>query len=225
MQINLNRSLIYSWYVNFLNNISANNEVFIAYNQCTSLTYNVVKFMDRKYKRHITPVKLALSAVFAALVFVVSSQIPPIPIPATSGYFNVGETTIYVAALLFGPFVGALSGGIGAMLSDLYLGYGIFAPGTLVIKGIEGAIVGSLYIGLRKTIPNTTIRAVISVIVGGLEMVIGYFLYEQIILGLEFSVALAEVPLNLGQMLVGIVIAIPIVLAIQRVFPQLKSQI
>ena len=55
--------------------------------------------------------KITVAAVFAALVFVVTSQIPPIPIPATSGYFNIGETTIYIAALVFGPLVGGLQGG------------------------------------------------------------------------------------------------------------------
>jgi len=79
--------------------------------------------MNGLYQRPLTPIKLALTAVFTAIVFVISSQIPPIPIPATGGYFNVGEVTIYVAALLFGPFVGAFSGGVGAMLSDLYLGF------------------------------------------------------------------------------------------------------
>ena len=172
-----------------------------------------------------TVLKIVLTAVFAGLVFVVTSQIPPIPIPATSGYFNVGETIIYVAALLFGPLVGSLSGGMGAMLGDIYLGFAVFAPGTLVIKGVEGAIVGFLNLKLRKHIQNTTVCAVISVIIGGLEMVTGYFLYEQIVLGYPFAVALAEVPFNIVQMLVGLIIAVPIMHAVQRVFPQLKSQI
>jgi uncharacterized membrane protein len=157
------------------------------------------------------------------LVFVISSQIPAIPIPATGGYFNVGETTIYVAALLFGPFVGALSGGIGASLSDVYLGFGVFAPGTLIIKGAEGAVVGYLNIKLQKYLKNITLRAIISVITGGFVMVAGYFLYEQFVLGYPFAAALAEVPLNLGQMLVGLIVAIPIMHAVLRVFPQLKS--
>jgi uncharacterized membrane protein len=184
--------------------------------------------MNELYHRHLTPIKLALAAVFTAIVFVISSQIPPIPIPATGGYFNVGEVTIYVAALLFGPFVSAFSGGVGAMLSDLYLGFGIFAPGTLIIKSIEGAIVGVLNIKLKKTIPNITIRAVISVVAGGMTMVLGYFLYEtllsMLIPGLGI-VAIAEIPLNIGQMLVGLVIAIPITYSVLRVFPQLKSHL
>ncbi|MBN1358506.1 ECF transporter S component [Candidatus Bathyarchaeota archaeon] len=176
-----------------------------------------------EYRNFGVTVKLTLAAVFAALVFIVTSQIPPIPIPATSGYFNVGETIIYVAALLFGSLVGALSGGIGAMLADMYLGFSVFAPGTLVIKGAEGTIVGLLNLKLRKYIPNPTVCAVVSVTVGGLEMVAGYFLYEQLVLGYPYAVALAEVPFNIVQMLVGLAIAVPIMHAVLRVFPQLKS--
>lgn len=176
-------------------------------------------------KHNLNPAqKIALAAIFATLVFIVTSQIPAIPIPATSGYFNVGETTIYVAALLFGPFVGALSGGIGAMLSDIYLGYALYAPGTLAIKGIEGAIVGYLNTKLKKHIKNTTVCATIAITIGGLQMVTGYFLYQQFVIGLPFAVALAEVPINLGQMLIGLIIAIPIMHAVQRFFPQLKNQ-
>lgn len=182
--------------------------------------------MNSKYSLRRTPVKLVFAAIFAALVFVVSSQIPPIPIPATSGYFNVGETTIYVAALLFGPFVGAFAGGVGAALSDIYLGYIIYAPATLVIKTAEGAIVGFLNINLGKKIPNMTIRATVSILTGGIIMVLGYFLYQNLLAVLMPSlsiVAIAEIPVNIGQMLVGLVIAVPIMLAVLRVFPQLKS--
>jgi len=180
--------------------------------------------MNMEYNKHGTPLKLALTSVFTALVFVITSQIPPIPIPATGGYFNVGETTIYIAALLFGPFVGALSGGIGAALSDIYLGFAPFAPGTLAIKGIEGAIVGYLNIKLKKHIKNTTTRATIAITIGGLEMVAGYFLYEQFVIGLPLGYALTEIPINLGQMLIGLIIAIPIMHAVMRFFPQLKNQ-
>jgi uncharacterized membrane protein len=182
--------------------------------------------MGIEYNKHGTPLKLALTAVFTALVFVITSQIPSIPIPATGGYFNVGETTIYVAALLMGPFVGAFSGGVGAMLADVFLGFGYFAPGTLLIKGAEGAVIGLLNIKLKKKVSNSTIRAVISVLAGGLVMVTGYFLYELLLAQIIPSLgiyALAEIPLNTGQMIVGLIVAVPIMHAVQRVFPQLKS--
>jgi uncharacterized membrane protein len=169
--------------------------------------------------------KLTVGAVFAALVFVVTSQIPPIPIPATSGYFNIGETTIYIAALVFGPLVGALAGGIGSSLSDIYLGYALFAPGTLFIKGGEGLIVGFLNKKLRGHFSNLTVCASISVVVGGSEMVAGYFLYERFVIGYPLAVALAEVPFNIVQMLIGLLVAIPVMHAVFRVVPQLKSPV
>lgn len=46
----------------------------------------------------------------------------------------------------------------------------------------------------------------ISAVAAGSIMVLGYFLYEQFILG---YVAAAEVPFNVGQVLVGIIIAVP----------------
>lgn len=46
---------------------------------------------------------------------------------------------------------------------------------------------------------------IIAMALGGITMVLGYFLYEQLILGV---VAIAEVPFNISQMLVGVTIAI-----------------
>jgi uncharacterized membrane protein len=180
---------------------------------------------QKKGFHHSPAFKITVAAIFAALVFVVSSQIPPIPIPATSGYFNIGETTIYVAAFVFGPLVGALAGGIGSSLSDIFLGYALFAPGTLFIKGGEGLIVGFLNMKLRKIVPNLTVCASISVIMGGLEMVSGYFLYERFVIGYPLAVALAEVPFNIVQMLIGLIVAIPIMHAVFSVVPQLKSTV
>jgi len=93
----------------------------------------------------------------------------------------------------------------------------------LVIKGLEGAIVGFLNRKLQKHTSNLALSAAISVVVGGLEMVAGYFIYEQLFLGYSLPVALVEVPFNIVQMIVGLIVAVPIMYVVQRVFPQLKS--
>ena len=167
-----------------------------------------------------TPLKLAMAAVFAALVCVATLALV-INIPATSGYFNLGETVIYIAALLFGPLVGAVAGG-GAAIADILVA-AQFAPGTLIIKGFEGAIVGFLNKKIQKITRSLTLSAAVSIIIGGLEMIAGYFIYEQLVLGYPFAAALVEVPFNIVQMLVGLVVAIPVMHVILRVFPQLKS--
>ena len=75
---------------------------------------------------------------------------------------------------------------------------------------------------LKRYTSSLSLIATISIIIGGLEMVAGYFIYEQIVLGYPLAAALAEVPFNVVQMTVGLVIAVPITHAIVRVFPQLK---
>ncbi len=175
--------------------------------------------MTEKHKSHKTPIILAEGAIFAALVAIVT-YLSWIPIPATTGYLNFGETVIYIAALVLGPYVGAFAGG-GAAIADLLVpGGAAFAPGTFVIKTVEGFTIGFLNNRLKKK-TSPTLSAIISVLIGGVILVLGYFLYEIPLLGL--STAIVEVPFNIIQMLVGLIIAIPIMHAVQRVFPQLKS--
>ena len=145
-----------------------------------------------------------------------------IPIPATTGYFNLGEAIVYIAAILFGPYVGAFTGG-SIFIADILVGYGQYAPGTLVIKALEGATVGFLYRRLRRFSSNSWLTASIAVVFGGLELVLGYLFYEVFVLGYTWPVALAEVPFNIVQLVVGLIVAVPIMFAVQQVFPQLKS--
>jgi uncharacterized membrane protein len=146
-----------------------------------------------------------------------------VPIPATSGYFNLGETIIYIAALLLGPLVGAVAGA-GASIADALVA-AQFAPGTLAIKALEGAIVGFLFKKLYRKTKSTVISASIAIVIGGLEMVLGYFLYETLVLGYPVTLALLEVPFNIIQMAVGLVVAVPVTIAVLRIFPQLKSRL
>ena len=164
--------------------------------------------------------RLAIAGVFAALVYV-ATAIFIIPIPATSGYFNLGETVIYIAALLFGSLVGAFSGGVGAAIADVLSGYSFYAPGTLLIKACEGTIVGFLGRKLSNYRIESNLSAIASVVIGGAEMIAGYFLYESIALGYGLAAA-AEIPLNAIQMTVGLIVAVPVVRIVLRIFPQLK---
>ncbi len=92
----------------------------------------------------LTVRELALTATFTALVFM-STAIFSFELVPTTGYFNFGESFVYISALIGGPIVGAIAGGFGSFLADAFLGYGDFAPATLVIKGLEGLVVGLLF--------------------------------------------------------------------------------
>ncbi|MDD1777710.1 MAG: ECF transporter S component [Candidatus Helarchaeota archaeon] len=161
---------------------------------------------------------LVLTGLMTALVCV-ATVLFQIPIPATGGYFNVGEAIIYIAAILFGPIVGGFAGGVGAALADAMSPYAIYAPGTLVIKFCEGFIIGFIVFAVRsKEWKRWKEYFVIisAVIIGGLIMVVGYWTYEAYILGLGPIVALGEVPLNLMQVGFGSLVAIPSGLGIRK---------
>ncbi len=242
-------------------------------------------------------IRLALTAVSTSLVCV-ATIVFSIYVPQTKGYFNIGETIIFVVALIFGPLIGAFSGGVGASLADILTGFYYYAPATLVVKAAEAGIVGILnsrrpksesknlwrvftfsaglmvgvlvasigsiyYIGTVELnlgipppqTPNVTFLVpeafwyalgaaiiilttligfvvepefgwlVFSVLIGGSVMVTGYFLYQKFLLfrlfGVPDVIAETEIPINIGQMLIGLVVALPIVKIIRRSLPQL----
>ncbi|MHA2408306.1 MAG: ECF transporter S component [Candidatus Ranarchaeia archaeon] len=236
-------------------------------------------------------IRVAVMGVMTALV-TAATMLFQLSIPTTMGYFNLGESMVYITALTFGPYIGGFAGGVGSMMADLLTGYVIFAPATLISKGIEGTIVGYLSINLQKVIgkyasntatlvglinasilatigafffvgfaeivgvlsgdttlysfsiflsplvwiviggicfitiytmgkkyPNTT-HNLIAMIIGGAMMILGYFVFEQFFLGVA---AIAEVPFNTAQVLIGIIIALPISKTLKTKLPYLTD--
>jgi uncharacterized membrane protein len=168
-------------------------------------------FMTEEPKRLLDPRQLALSAVFAAVVCA-ATLIIRIPVPATSGYINLGDSMIFVSALLFGSRIGGVAGGVGSALADILGGYGSWAPFTLIIKGAEGYITGKL----AKF--GNILSSIVAVIVGGCIMIAGYFIVESVLYGIP--AAIAELPGNMFQAGSGLLIAIPIAKAIEKAMPE-----
>ena len=154
-------------------------------------------------------IRLAIAAVMAALVCVATLLIQ-IPNPATRGYINVGDAMIMTSALIFGMEVGGFAGGVGSALADIISGYGYFAPLTLLVKGIEGVLAGKISNGKDWK------RDLLAVLIGGAEMVVGYFLGEAFVMGYEVPGALTEIPGNIFQVLAGGIIGIPLALVVRR---------
>jgi uncharacterized membrane protein len=155
---------------------------------------------------------LSMIAIFGAFTCVVTMVIA-FPIPATSGFINIGDAVVMITGLLFGPIIGGIAGGIGSSLADLFLGFPIYAPATLVIKGLEGFFVG--LIANPKKNHKWNYRDFIAVIVGGFIMIFGYFLYEVMIFGLPS--ALYEFILNgIIQFGLGSVIALIFIFAARK---------
>lgn len=186
-------------------------------------------------KQKITSKQLAFTAMFAALVLM-ATYVFKIPTP-TFGYVHVGDGFVLLAGIFLGPGLGALAAGIGSALSDLIGGYAIWVPGTFVIKFLTALIAAVLYRFLKKRIQKTRLAVsipsvIISGIVGEIVMIFGYFLYNILIIsltngsftgaGLASAVTLSvtEIPFNIVQGAVGIVIAS----LLAPVFSKLKMQ-
>jgi uncharacterized membrane protein len=160
---------------------------------------------------------IAIAGIAAALVAVATNVIK-VPTPATGGYINLGDTMVMFTAMLFGPVIGAFAGGVGSALGDVMGGYPGWAPVTLVVKGIEGLVVG--YIAMRI---KGTSGLIVGGTIGGLLMVLGYFLFEAYAFGIP--AALTEVPGNLLQAVTGVLVGVLLTDAIKKRYPEIESLI
>ncbi len=157
--------------------------------------------------------KLIIAALLTALVTLATLAFQ-VPVPATKGYINLGDSVIFIAALLLGPRYGAIAGGIGSALADLLSPYAVWAPFTLVIKGLEGFIVG--YVFYKLFSGKSSIRArILAMVAGGLWMAVGYFGAETILYSMP--AALVEFPGNVFQAVGSAALALPAVEVLSRV--------
>jgi len=166
-------------------------------------------------KERSLTLNLSITAISATLV-AVSTLIIQIPVPATGGYINVGDAMVFTSALLFGPIIGGVAGGVGSALADI-ISYPIFAPYTLVIKGLEGFISG--YISDRKS----AVKDLLAWIIGSATMVLGYFVAEAYVMGLEPLLAAVEIPGNIFQVVLGGVVGIPLSRVLRKHLPPILT--
>jgi uncharacterized membrane protein len=152
--------------------------------------------------------KMVLLALFVALVAVATMAIN-IPMPATQGFVNVGDTMIFVTGIFLGPAAGLIAGGIGSAMADLLLGYVHWAPWTLLIKGIEGFLVGLIAFRSFQRVRRVGFTTFLAMLLASLWMVVGYYLAGGIMRG--FPAALTSVPGNIVQGIGSIIIALPVI--------------
>jgi len=124
-----------------------------------------------------------------------------IPVPGANGYFNLGDTMVFIAAILLGKKGGFIGGGIGSALADILLGYTIWAPFTFVIKGVEGYLAGYL---LERTFGQK--HPFLALMPSAVWMVAGYYVVKIFLYG--WGPALLEVPLCTVQSVVGASVAL-----------------
>ena len=166
--------------------------------------------------RRMTTFQTVITALFAALICV-ATMLVQIPIPATGGYANLGDGVILMCAYLMNPMFAVIAAGLGSMLADLLAGYVAYAFGTLIIKAGVALIATLIYNRFgRKAAPRKAfISMIIAAIAAEAFMILGYFLYEAVCLGVGTGAA-GAIPGNIGQGIVGAIVACSITPMLSR---------
>ncbi|WP_110928187.1 ECF transporter S component [Bacillus massiliglaciei] len=159
---------------------------------------------------------LILTAMLIALVFVATIFLNiKLPITANGGLVHLGTAMLLIASILFGPKKGAIAGAVGMALFDLISGWTLWAPFTFITRGLQGYIVGKIAWSNGRNGSSFTfnlLAAIISVPI----MLAGYYVCETVIYG-SWIIPAASIPGNLVQNAVGIIVAMPVCMALKKI--------
>lgn len=154
--------------------------------------------------------RLTVAALFAALVTILT-MFASIPIPGGHGYVHLGDSMIYACAWAVGGPIAGVAAAIGSALADVLLGWSQYAPATLIIKFAMGFVCYLIMKAFKyKTATNIFAMAVAAVI-----MLVGYSLFEYILVGI--GGAMEAFVLNLGQAIGGVVLGTVFVIALDKI--------
>ena len=153
--------------------------------------------------------QLALSAMFAALIFVATSFFK-LPVSITQGYIHLGDGFILLAAMLLGqPAI--IAAALGSALADLMGGYTMYILPTFLIKGAAAAVA----VGFLKEGRPFWLR-LIGMVLAEAAMVLGYFLAEWLVLGYGLAAAVGALVPNIVQGLSGVIVCTVLAPVVQR---------
>jgi len=132
--------------------------------------------------KKISTKKIAYTALMTALV-----TIATVLLGVSNGetYTNLGDTVIFITAVLLGPIPALIAGGFGSFFADLIV-FPLTMWVTLVIKGLEGLICALLCRAVDKMSASKAVKVTLSVfsmLAAGVFMMAGYFLAEAFIYG------------------------------------------
>lgn len=159
---------------------------------------------------------LIITSMLIALVFVSTVFLNiRLPIAANGGLVHLGTAMLFIASILFGPKKGALAGAIGMGLFDIIGGWLLWAPITIVSRGLQGYIVGRIT-WLNGHKGNSIALNMTATIVSIPFMVAVYYIGEAFLYG-NWITPLASIPGDLLQNVLGIIIAVPICVALKKI--------
>lgn len=162
--------------------------------------------VQNKAANKTSVLSLVQVALMAAIVYVATAVIH-VPSAFGQGVLHLGDSAVFIAAILLGKKKGATAAAIGMCLFDLLSGYGAWAPFTFVIKGAMGYIAAMIaYRGEcegKKFFNNF-----FAFLIAGIVMIIGYFFAGWILY--DFPNAVGSIFNNVLQVALGMLIALPL---------------
>ncbi|HSI66654.1 MAG TPA: ECF transporter S component [Planococcus sp. (in: firmicutes)] len=158
---------------------------------------------------------LILTSMLISLVFVATLLLNiRLPIAANGGLVHLGTAMLFIIAILFGPKKGMIAAAVGMGLFDLVSGWTLWAPITFLARGLQAYVVGKIaWSGGRNggSMSFNILAAVVSMPL----MIAGYYLGEAIIFS-SWIIPAASIPGNIVQNVVGLIIAIPVAIALKK---------
>ena len=164
-----------------------------------NIIYNRVSLNERA--NHMETRKMVYMALFTTMIFVATNIRIHLPL-GTGGLVHIGTLMMFAIALKYGKTYGAVSAAIGMSLFDVLMGWGAWAPGTFFVRLIAGFLVGFIAHS-NKSFGSSIIKNILAIIVGGVVIVSGYYIFESIFIT-NFHGALLSIPGNLMQIAIGV---------------------
>ena len=183
--------------------------------------------MDKRTSR------IVMTGILTSLIMV-ATMIIRIPVPFTQGYVHLGDAVIFLAVLILGKKYGTFAAGVGSALADLLSGYAYYAPWTFVVKALMAFVVGAALeyyekknraeaakvnvegsdndMGRTEHSPwlnskgKLPLIELLAMAFGGIEMTVGYYISASLMHG-NWYTPLLSVPGNIGQFIVGMILA------------------
>ena len=147
---------------------------------------------------------LVTSALLAAIICLVTGYILHIPTP-NGGYAHIGDTFIYLAAVLLPKPYAALAAAVGAGMADVLTGAANWAFATIIIKPIL------VLFFTNKSDKIINVRNVFAAIIAGIVGTVLYMVAEGIMYGsfvAAFALSLVGLIQPIGSFIVFIVLGL-----------------
>jgi len=133
-------------------------------------------------------------------------------------YATLGDICVFLNVIMLGSRWGALVSALGCVLADVFVGSYSYIIGTLIIKASMAFFLGKY----AKHCDNWKKSIVVALIAEAI-MVIGYFVFDLVIF-VEYAIAIQEILVNLAQGLVCAVIGSFMIHYLQPIVRKAKAQ-